>query len=82
MKIWACGVGGFGSGEYSVDLIKKFEGFSPKAYWDYYHYSIGYGTRANSPDEVITQQEAEIRLRKHVEQYVIPGIKNIIEQKR
>jgi GH24 family phage-related lysozyme (muramidase) len=76
------GVGGFGSGEYSVDLIKKFEGFSPKAYWDYDHYSIGYGTRANSPDEVITEQEAEIRLRKHVEQYVIPGIKNIIGQER
>ena len=43
-------------------------------------YSIGYRTRANSPDEVITQQEAEIRLIKHVEQYVISGIKNIIGQ--
>ena len=60
------GVGGFGSSEYSVDLIKKFEGFSSKAYWDYDHYSIGYWTRANSPDEVITKEEAEIRLRKHI----------------
>ena len=76
------GVRGFESGEYSVDLIKKFEGFSAKAYWDYDHYSIGYGTRANSPDEVITKEEAEIRLRKHVERYVILGIKNIIRQER
>ena len=69
--------------EYNVDLIKRFEGFSAHAYPDGPdRYSIGYGTRANSPDEVITQEEAERRLRKHVEEYVLPGIKNIIGEER
>lgn len=78
------GIGGFagGQGEYSVDLIKKFEGFRAHAYWDYQRYSIGYGTKANSPNEVITQEEAERRLREHIEKYVLPGIKNIIGQER
>jgi len=78
------GIGGFagGQGEYSVDLIKKFEGFSAHAYWDYQQYSIGYGTKAKSPNEVITQEEAERRLREEVERYVLPGIKNVIGQER
>ena len=46
-----------------VNFVKKQEGFSAKAYGDYKQYSIGYGTRANSPDEVITEAEAEQRLR-------------------
>jgi len=71
---------GRGQGEYSVDLIKKFEGFRAHAYWDYQRYSIGYGTKAKSPDEVITREEAERRLREHVERYVLPGIKNLIGQ--
>lgn len=46
-----------------VDAVKKFEGFNPKAYGDYKQYSIGYGTKANSPTEVITEAEGEKRLR-------------------
>ena len=34
-----------------------------QAYWDYKQYSIGYGTKANSADEVITEAEADKRLR-------------------
>ncbi|SRR5229473_553067 len=45
-----------------IAFIKKEEGFQPKAYWDYKQYSIGYGTKANSATEVITESEAEARL--------------------
>jgi len=45
-----------------VAFVKKQEGFQPKAYWDYKQYSIGYGTKANSATEVITEAEALARL--------------------
>jgi lysozyme len=45
-----------------INFIKKEEGFRAKAYWDYKQYSIGYGTKANSATEVITEAEAEARL--------------------
>ena len=44
-----------------VAAIKRSEGFSARAYWDVRQYSIGYGTRARSPDEVIDEHEAERR---------------------
>lgn len=49
-----------------VDFIKQHEGFSAKAYWDYKQWSIGYGTKATSADEVITQADAEARLRREI----------------
>jgi GH24 family phage-related lysozyme (muramidase) len=49
-----------------VDFVKKQEGFKANAYWDYKQYSIGYGTKASSATEVITQAEAEARLRKEI----------------
>lgn len=49
-----------------VDFIKKQEGYSAKAYWDYKQYTIGYGTRASGPSEVIDQVEAERRLRQEI----------------
>ena len=42
--------------------MKEMEGFSEKAYWDSGQWSIGYGTKAKSKDEVITREEAESRL--------------------
>lgn len=45
-----------------VDFIKKEEGYSAKAYWDYKQWSIGYGTKANSPTETITEADASQRL--------------------
>ncbi len=45
-----------------MNFIKKEEGFQAKAYWDYKQYSIGYGTKAASSAEVITEAEAEARL--------------------
>lgn len=45
-----------------VNLLKGLEGFSPKAFWDYKQYSIGYGTKASGPNETITEAEAATRL--------------------
>lgn len=46
-----------------VELVKGFEGFRPKAYWDYGQKSIGYGTKARQGEETITEEEAARRLR-------------------
>ena len=45
-----------------VNAVKKFEGFSAKAMWDYKQYTNGYGTKALSATEVIDEAEAEKRL--------------------
>ena len=42
--------------------IKRFEGFSPQAKWDYKQHSVGYGTRASFPEETIDRATAEQRL--------------------
>ena len=55
-----------------ISLIKYFEGFSEKPYWDYSQYTVGYGTRC--PDDKleqymtygITQAEAEALLTKEL----------------
>lgn len=49
------------SNDLAVEFIKGFEGFSTTAYPDERQYSIGYGTRASSPNEVITREEALTR---------------------
>lgn len=46
-----------------VDMIKVYEGFSATAYWDYSQWTIGYGTRAYSADQVVTPAEAEVMLK-------------------
>lgn len=51
--------------EASPDLyafIKRYEGLHLTAYPDNKQYSIGYGTKASGPNEVITEEEAERRL--------------------
>ena len=55
-----------------VDIIKKWEGFSPKPYWDYRQWTVGYGTsvpegkleeyKANG----ISKEEAEQQLIEHL----------------
>ena len=47
-----------------IDVIKDFEGFSSKAYWDNSQWTVGYGTRASGPDVTVTRAEAERLLRK------------------
>jgi len=44
-----------------VQQIKTLEGFDPKAKWDVKQWSVGYGTKARYPGEMITKTEAEQR---------------------
>ena len=52
-----------------IQFVKQKEGFSPKAFWDYKQYTNGYGTRANSSDEVIDEKEADHRLREKAQEF-------------
>lgn len=47
---------------YWIDKIRQFEGFHAKPYWDARQWSVGYGTKASGPDDVVDQAEAERRL--------------------
>jgi GH24 family phage-related lysozyme (muramidase) len=49
-----------------LSAIRGFEGFTPRATWDYRQNSNGYGTRAKFPGEVIDQAEAERRLQAEI----------------
>lgn len=47
--------------------IMGFEGFTPRATWDYKQWTNGYGTRARFPGEVISQAEAKRRYQDEIE---------------
>lgn len=49
-----------------LDAIRTFEGFTPKAAWDYQQNTNGYGTRAQYPGEVIDKDEAERRFQSEI----------------
>lgn len=49
-----------------MDAIKKFEGFSARAVWDYAQNTNGYGTRARFSGEVIDEKEAERRFQTEI----------------
>jgi GH24 family phage-related lysozyme (muramidase) len=49
-----------------ADIVKGFEGFKTKAYWDTDHWSIGHGTRASGKDATITLEQANIELSKEL----------------
>jgi GH24 family phage-related lysozyme (muramidase) len=55
------------------DFVKEREGFAPKAGWDYAQHSVGYGTKAKYPGEVVSKDEAEQRLN----QELVPVIDTI-----
>ena len=44
------------------DTVKRFEGYAPRASWDYQQHSNGWGTRARFPGETIDKDEAQRRL--------------------
>lgn len=46
----------------AANMIAGHEKFMPNAYWDYKQHSVGYGTRASSPDQTVTKQEAKTML--------------------
>lgn len=45
-----------------ADRIKQFEGYTSKPAWDYKQWSVGYGTRASGPDDIVDEAEAVRRL--------------------
>src|SRR6185312_9598075 len=51
-----------------LDAIKKFEGYSAEARWDYAQNSNGYGTRARYAGEVIDKAEADRRFEGAIKQ--------------
>ena len=63
----------FKASQEMIDLLKRFEGFSLRPYWDYSQWTVGYGTRV--PDgkleeykaNGIPQEEAEALLAEFLE---------------
>ncbi|MDO9382629.1 MAG: lysozyme [Hyphomicrobiaceae bacterium] len=51
-----------------LDAIRKFEGFTPKADWDYAQFTNGYGTKAKYAGEVIDKAEADRRFQTEIAQ--------------
>lgn len=49
-----------------LDAIKGFEGFTPRAKWDYAQSSNGYGTKALHDGEVIDRAEADRRFKAEI----------------
>lgn len=49
-----------------LTAIQKFEGFTQKATWDYAQYTNGFGTRAASPNETITKDQAAQRFKAEI----------------
>ena len=46
-----------------LTLLKSFEGFREKAYWDNNQWSIGFGTKASGKGATITKEKAEAEVR-------------------
>ena len=55
-------------GDDTLAFIKRWEGFTPRAAWDYHQWSIGHGTRSREGEQ-ITEAEAEHRLRLVLDDY-------------
>ncbi len=49
-----------------LNSIKSFEGFTPRAEWDYAQHTNGYGTRALFPGETISPKVAEQRFNQEI----------------
>lgn len=79
--------------ERAVEVIKSHESFSASEYpdeclwrdWDgkcgQYQMRIGYGTKIRIPGEVITEEEATLRLKEHLRSEVIPYIPDNVTDK-
>lgn len=50
------------------DRIAKLEGYYAKPYWDVKQWSVGHGTRASGPNDVVDPAEARRRLQAEVDQ--------------
>ena len=56
-----------------VDLIKKWEGFSAKPYWDYRQWTVGYGTSV--PDGKLEEYQTNGISKEEAEQQLIEHLK-------
>lgn len=67
----------------TIELIKKQEGFNPKAYWDVRQYSVGYGSGIHTDGKkvqhgtTVTPEEAHDMLVYHINQRIIPKVKDL-----
>jgi len=69
---------GMGEGfKEGVKLVAQQEGFTDDPYSDYGRLSVGFGTKAKSKDQKVTQLQATNDLISHVEKNVKPVIDNI-----
>jgi lysozyme len=48
------------------DIVKQFESFSEKPYWDHKQYSYGYGTKAPGPNGSISPEQATKLMEAHI----------------
>mgnify|MGYP003308979747 CR=1 FL=1 len=62
-----------------VDVIKDFEGFRSKAYWDNSQWTVGYGTRG-SEGQTVTRAEAEKMLMDALEDTYEPIVNNFCKK--
>lgn len=63
----------------TIDVLKKFEGFSSKAYWDVNAYRIGYGSdtitspggavRKVKKGDIITREQADLDLARRIPEF-------------
>lgn len=74
MKLQVSAASDLKASDECIEILKAMEGFSAKPYWDYSQYSVGYGTacpseedRKRYEEEGISEEEAEMLLRKYVE---------------
>lgn len=64
--------------ENAVQAIQQFESYHQKPYWDYKQWSVGYGTKASGPDDVLSgKEEAVQRQLQEMQQYEDAVRKNI-----
>lgn len=63
-----------------IDVIKDFEGFRSKAYWDNSQWSVGYGSRCSGPDVTVTRAQAEAMLREMLDETYEPIVNNFCKK--
>ena len=59
------------------EYLKTAEGFSPTPYEDNGRLSIGYGTLAEGPDDIVTEEEAAVRMRAYLQDVSYPELRDI-----
>lgn len=53
----------------AANLIASFEGFSSTAYYDYGQYTVGFGSKATGPEQVVTREQGVAMLNSQITTY-------------